>query len=112
MKVVGYVARFQATPKDTHVQEVKRILMYLKGTMDYGLQYPKGNDFTLTTYIDENGCGSIDDRKSTSGGDFFLIACLVSQLSKKQPSISLSIAEVDYIATMSCCRQVHWMKQI
>jgi hypothetical protein len=37
--------------------------------------------------------------------------CLVSWLRKKQSSISLSIAEAEYIATTSCCTQVLWMKQ-
>ena len=41
MQVVGLVPRFQSTPKETHVIAVKRILRYLKGTMDYGLWYPK-----------------------------------------------------------------------
>jgi hypothetical protein len=37
--------------------------------------------------------------------------CLVSWLSKKQSSISLSTAEAEYIAAASCCTQVLWMKQ-
>jgi hypothetical protein len=53
----------------------------------------------------------VDDRKSTSGGAFFLGKCLVSWLSKKQPSISLSTKEVEYIVVASCCTQVIWMKQ-
>lgn len=82
MQAVVYVARFQSTPKYTHVHAVKRIFKYLKGTMDYGLWYPKGNDFTLTAYTNADSGGSVDDRKSTSGGAFFLGGCLVSWLSK------------------------------
>jgi hypothetical protein len=37
--------------------------------------------------------------------------CLVSWLSKKQSSVSLSKTEAEYIATTSCCTQVLWMKQ-
>ncbi len=37
--------------------------------------------------------------------------CLVSWLSKKQSSISLSTAEAEYIAATACCTQVLWMKQ-
>jgi hypothetical protein len=54
--------------------------------------------------------GSIDDRKSTSGGTFFLGNCLVSWLNKKQTSISLSIPEAKYIEATSCCTQVLWIK--
>lgn len=111
MQVVGCVARFQVTPKDTHVHAVKRIFTYLKGTMDYGLQYLKCKDFTLTTYTNVDWGGLVDDRKSTSGGAFFVGGCLVSWQSKKQASTSLSIAEMEYIAAESCCTQVLWMNQ-
>jgi hypothetical protein len=39
-QVVGTVARFQATPKESHVQDVKIIFIYLKGTIDLGFWYP------------------------------------------------------------------------
>ncbi|XP_059064912.1 secreted RxLR effector protein 161-like [Cryptomeria japonica] len=108
--VVGYVARFQGFAKETHVQAVKRILKYLKVIMSFGLWYPRCYNFTLTTYPDADWGGSIDDRKSTSGGAFFVGGCLVSWLRKKNSSISLSIVEAEYIATVSCCTQVIWMK--
>lgn len=79
--------------------------------MGYGLWYPKGNDFILTAYTDVDWGGPVDDRKSTSGGAFFLGNCLVSWHSKKQASISLSTAEAEYIDAMSCCTQVLWMNQ-
>ena len=41
MQVVEQVARFQATPKETNIIEVTRIFRYIKGTMDFGLWYPK-----------------------------------------------------------------------
>jgi hypothetical protein len=42
MQAVGKVARFQATPKESHVLVGKRIFRYLKGTKEFGLWYPKG----------------------------------------------------------------------
>ena len=44
MHVVGLVSRFHSAPKETHVTTVKWIFKYLKGTMEYGLWYPKGQD--------------------------------------------------------------------
>jgi hypothetical protein len=93
MQEVGQVARFQATPKESHVMEVKRIFIYLKGTKVFELWYPKRNYLSLTAYIDAYWEGSIDDRRSTSGKNFYLGECLVSWLSKKQSSISLSTIE-------------------
>jgi hypothetical protein len=90
MQAVGLVARFQVAPKETHVQVVKRIFKYLKGTLDFGLWYSRGEYFTLTTYTDADWEDNVDDKKSTSGGAFFLGNNLVSWLRKKQSSVSLS----------------------
>jgi len=68
MQAIGLVTLFQPTPKDTHVQVVKRIFKYLKGTLDFVLWYSISKDFTLTKYIDVDWVGSIDDKKSTIGG--------------------------------------------
>ena len=54
----------------------------------------------------------MDDRKSTLGGCFYLGNNLVSWMSKKQNSMSLSTAEAEYIATGSCCTQLLWMKKL
>jgi hypothetical protein len=110
-QVVGMVARFQEEPKESHVQVVKRICRYLKGTIDLGLWYPSKDSFTLKAYPDVDWAGSIDDIKSTSGGAFFLGESLVAWISKKQSSISLSSTEVEYIAAAECFTQVEWMKQ-
>ena len=111
IQFVGQVARFQDDPKETHSIAVKRIFRYLKGTMDFGLWYPKGNEPTLIAYSDVDWAGCVDDRKSTSGTTFFLGGCLVSSSSKKQSSVSLSTAEAEYIAAAACCTQILWMKQ-
>ena len=52
MHAVGLVSRFQANPKETHVLAIKRIFKYLKGTTEFGLWYPKGNELTMVAYID------------------------------------------------------------
>jgi len=81
---------------------VKRILRHLKGTMDFGLWYPKGENFTLTTYTDAD---------CTSRGALFLGNWLVSYLSKKYLSISLSTLEAKCIVGPSCCTKIICMKQ-
>ena len=93
MHVVGMVGRFQAAPKQSHLLAVKRIFKYLKGTLSYGLWYPRNQNFKLISYSDADWANCVDERKSTSGGAFFLGESLVSWLSKKQSSISLSTTE-------------------
>ena len=90
---------------------MKIIFWYLKGTINLGLWYPSKDSSTLKAYSDANWEGCVDDKKSTSGRAFFLGESLVSWISKKQSSISMSRTESEYIATAECCTQVEWMKQ-
>ena len=103
MHVVGMVGRFQAAPKKNHLVAVKRIFKYLKGTLSYGLWYPRNQNFQLLAYSDADWANCVDERKSTSGIAFFLGESLVAWLSKKQSSISLSTTEPEYIADATCC---------
>ncbi|XP_058741356.1 secreted RxLR effector protein 161-like [Vicia villosa] len=109
---VGVCARYQVEPKESHLNQDKRILKYVNGTSDYGIQYTNGSDSVLTGYCDADWAGSGDDRKSTSGGCFFIGSSLISWFSKKQNCVSLSTAEVEYIPAGSSCSQLVWMKQM
>ena len=82
--VVSIVGRFAAEPKQSHLMAVRRIFRYLKGTIDYGLWYPKSENVQLHVYTDADWAGCIDDRKSTSGGAVFLGDRLVSWIRKNQ----------------------------
>ena len=84
MHAVGIVGRFQANPKESYVQVVKIIFKYLQGTQDFGLWYPKDTDLTLHAYTNAVWVGNVDDRKSTSGGEFYMGSRLVSWFNKKQ----------------------------
>ena len=60
-------ARFQASPRESHLKATKRILRYLKHTQNIGLWYPKGAKFELVGYSDSDYAGCKVERKSTSG---------------------------------------------
>ncbi|CAM9000216.1 unnamed protein product [Rhodiola kirilowii] len=109
---VRVCARYQADPKESHLLQVKRIIKYVYGTVEFGIWYTKDTNSHLVGYCDADWAGNAEDRKSTSGGCFFLGNNLVSWFSKKQKSISLSTAEVEYIAAGSSCTQLLWMKQM
>ena len=91
---------------------MKRIIRYINGTPDYGLWYLKDSNTCLAGYSGAEWARSVYDRKSTSGGCFYLGNNLVSRMSKKQNSMSLSTAEAEYIAARSCCTQLLWMKKL
>ena len=81
---IGIVERFSAKPRENHMMVVKRILRYLKGIEDYRLWYKIGWNLDLKVFTNIDWARNIDDRKSTSGGAFFLGKRLVSWTSKKK----------------------------
>ena len=71
-------ARFQSSPREFHLNAIKRIFKYLSGSFHLGLWYPRSSSFDLISYSDADFAGSLLDRKSTSGTCQFLGQCLVS----------------------------------
>jgi len=110
--IVGVCERYQAEPKMSHLIQVKRILKYINGTTNYGILYSHSENSRLVGYCDVDWEGSADDKKSTYGGFFFLGNNLVSWFNKKQNYVSLSIAKAEYIAAVSSCSKLVWMKQM
>nr|GEZ51837.1 uncharacterized mitochondrial protein AtMg00810-like [Tanacetum cinerariifolium] len=78
MFVVCACARFQVTPKVSHLHAVKRIFRYLKGKPHLGLTYPRDSPFNLVAYSDSDYVGASLDRKFTTGGCQFLGCRLIS----------------------------------
>ena len=70
--------RFQSCSKESHLSAMKRILKYLKGTIDIGLWYPKSDNFELIGFSDADFANSKVERKNTSGTCHFLGHSLVS----------------------------------
>ncbi|GJU59491.1 putative ribonuclease H-like domain-containing protein [Tanacetum coccineum] len=106
MFVVCACARFQVTPKTSHLLAVKRIFRYLKGKPTLGLWYSRDSPFKLVAYTDSDYARATQDRKSTTGGCQFLGNRLISWQCKKQTVIATSTTEVEYVAVASCCGQV------
>ena len=95
---VGVCARYQANPKESHMIALKRIIKYVKTTTNFGVWYSKDTNDVLVRYSNADWAGNADDRNSTSGGCFYVGNNLVSWMSKKQNSISLSTAKAEYVA--------------
>nr|GEU49934.1 retrovirus-related Pol polyprotein from transposon TNT 1-94 [Tanacetum cinerariifolium] len=64
--------RYQASPTKKHLEALKRVFRYLKGTINWGLWYPKDSTVALTAYAGADHAGCQDTRRSTSGGAQFL----------------------------------------
>ncbi|GKA56045.1 hypothetical protein Tco_0755117 [Tanacetum coccineum] len=94
-------ARFQVTPKVSHLHSVKRIFRYLKDQPKLGIWYPKDSPFDLEAYTDSDYAGASLDRKSTTGGCQFLGSRLISWQCKKQTIVANSTTEAEYVAAAS-----------
>ncbi|GJZ09307.1 retrovirus-related pol polyprotein from transposon TNT 1-94 [Tanacetum coccineum] len=104
-------AHFQEAPKTSHLEAVKRIFRYIKGTSQLGLWYPKGTGVETIVYVDSDHAGDYVDRKSTSGVCTFMRCCLTSWFSKKQTALAISTTEAEYVSVKKACQQALWMKQ-
>ncbi|GKB07895.1 putative ribonuclease H-like domain-containing protein [Tanacetum coccineum] len=97
MFVVCTCARFQVTPKVSHLNVVKRIFRYLKHQPKLGLWYPRDSPFELEAFSDSDYGGASLDRKSTTGGCQFLGRRLISWQCKKQTIVANSTSEAEYV---------------
>ncbi|GJT85149.1 putative ribonuclease H-like domain-containing protein [Tanacetum coccineum] len=103
-------ARYQGLPTKKHLKALKQVFRYLRGTINWGLWYPKDTVMSLTDYADADHAGCQDTQRSTSGSAQFLGDKIVSWSSKKQKSTAISTTEAEYIAMSGCCAQILWMR--
>nr|GEX67895.1 uncharacterized mitochondrial protein AtMg00810-like [Tanacetum cinerariifolium] len=103
-------ARYQASPTKKHLEALKRVFRYLKGTINWGLWYPKDTAMALTAYADADHAGCQDTRRSTSISAQFFGDKLVSWSSKKWKSTAIYTTDAEYIAMSGCCAQILWMR--
>ncbi|GJU12939.1 hypothetical protein Tco_1135335 [Tanacetum coccineum] len=99
-------ARFQVTPKVSHLHAVKRIFRYLKGQPKLGLWYPRDSPFDLEAFSDSDYAGASLDRKSTIGGCQFLGKRLISWRKKANYSCQLPTkagVSLLLLIAMDCC---------
>ncbi|GJY85737.1 putative ribonuclease H-like domain-containing protein [Tanacetum coccineum] len=110
MFAVYACARFQVSPKTSHLLAVKRIFRYLKGKPSLGLWYSKDSLLELVAYTDSDYARATLDRKSTTGGCQFLGNRLISWQCKKQTVVATSTTEAEYVAAASCYGQIFLQK--
>ena len=95
---VNTLSQYLVQPRRVHLVTTKHVMRYLKGTIEFGLYYDDRHEYILYGYTDVDWDGSISDRESTSGICFCLGSTMSSWFSRKQSSVSCSMAEAEYIA--------------
>jgi hypothetical protein len=95
----------------SHWMAVKRILRYLKGSLELKLSLG-GNDISMVGFCDADWAGDTNDRQSTTGYVFFVGRGAISWKCKKQPTIALSTTEAEYMATSQYTKEAIWLRQL
>ena len=95
--LVSLISRYMECPREMHLLAAKRIFRYLQGTVGFGLFYKKGEKTDLVGFTDSDYAGDQDDRKCTSGYVFMIGSRAVLWSSKKQPIVTLSTTEAEFI---------------
>jgi transposase InsO family protein len=110
---VGAVAQHCVNPGHQHWAAAKRILRYVKGTVNQGILFG-GSDASndLVGYADADWAGDRNDRKSVSGFVFLFGGGPVSWASKKQTTVALSTAEAEYVASAAAVQEIKWLRQV
>ncbi|XP_074297424.1 secreted RxLR effector protein 161-like [Silene latifolia] len=108
---VGKLSRYTSNPSFEHWVAVKRVLRYLKQTMDYGLNYV-GFPSVLEGYSDASWITNMEDHSSTSGWVFLLGGGAISWASKKQTCITSLTMESEFIALAAADKEAEWLRNL
>jgi hypothetical protein len=118
---IQQVCLFMHDPREPHLALIKRILRYVKGTLDAGLHLGTGGVSSITTYSNADWAGCPDSwfyfrllhlPGSTSGFCIFLGNNLVSWSSKRQTTMSRSSVEAEYRAVAYAVAECCWLRQL
>ncbi|MCO5606403.1 hypothetical protein L7F22_060591 [Adiantum nelumboides] len=109
---VGLVSQFMQLPRKPHLDAVRRIMRYVRATLDYALFYDAGTQVQVHDYTDFDCLGSVYDRRSTSGYMFSFGSAIVTWSSKKQPTVALSSTEVECKGAAIATCEVAWLKML
>jgi hypothetical protein len=110
--VMNTLSQYMVESRSVHMVGAKHILRYVAGTVDFGLNYVKGDGVRLVGYIDSDCAGCAANRKITSGCCFSLGSALVSWFSWKQKSVALSSAEAEYMAANQASCEAIWLRKM
>lgn len=108
---LSILSKYNSCPREQHWQGVKRVLRYLKGTLDFGLAYRKVNEPRIICYTDADWAGDHANRRSISGMVSFLSSGPISYKSQQQPVVALSTTESEYIAAAIAVKELIWLQR-
>lgn len=112
MFAVSLVSRFLNCYDESHWTAVKKILKYLKDTINFGLCYQSVKSPELVGYSDADYANDITTRRSTTGYIFIKCGAAVTWCSQRQHTVALSTTEAEFMAACSATKEAIWIKQL
>lgn len=109
---VNYCSRFSRNPDKSHWTAVKRIMRYLKGTLDFKIEFNRHENSTICGFTDSDWAGDLNDRRSTCGYIFTMCGGPISWNSKKQQTVALSTTEAEYMGVTHAAQEGMWLKKL
>jgi hypothetical protein len=105
-----------SNPGQSHWLAVKRIMRYIKGTINQSLTFTAkdgivNDKLNVNVYSDADWAGDLDDRRSTTGYVVCIGNSTVIWSTKKQKTVSLSSAEAEYMALAAATQEAKWVNQ-
>ncbi|UYV74944.1 hypothetical protein LAZ67_12001874 [Cordylochernes scorpioides] len=105
---IGILSRRVVKPNEHDWKALKRILGYLKSTLDLVLVFKTSYSVELTGYIDADW-GNEKDRKSTTGYIYKLGTNLITWVNQNENSVSLYSTEAEYLAAATAAQEAIWL---
>ncbi|GJT43316.1 ribonuclease H-like domain-containing protein [Tanacetum coccineum] len=109
---VQQICLFMHDPREPHMAALKRVLRYVQGTLDFGLQLYSSPSSSLVAYTDADWAGCPTTRRSTSGYCVFLGDNLLSWSAKRQHTLSRSSAEAEYRGVANVVAETAWIRNL
>ena len=111
---VNQLARVMSAPDEFHWESAKKVMRYLKGTMNLGITFSGGvnNDNVLVGYSDSDWGSCPVTRKSTTGYVFMLNNGAISWNSKLQTTVAISTMEAEYMAMCATMQEGVFLRQL
>lgn len=110
--IVNTLSRYNNKPTTQHWVAIKRILRYLKGTINMKLTYTANGTDNIIGYCDADWARDTEDRRSCTGYIFLFQGAAISWSSKKQLTIALSSTEAEYMSLSTSAQEALWLKQL
>jgi hypothetical protein len=108
---VNMLSQFNKNPTQVHWNAVKHIFKYLQGTKDLGITYDQKCGYanlSITAFSDSDK-GKSFHKKAITGRVILLARGTVKWVAEKQPIITLSTMEAEYLAANTVARNMKWL---